>query len=492
MALTLKPTTFDPARVQDPEMIGLLSNVFEGLVAYDEHNRIVPQLAQSWKVENGGRTYVFKLRKGAKFQNGRPVTAADVKWSIERNSSKALASPTLGYLSDIVGVSEHNQGQRPDVPGVVVVDPGTVSITIDSPRAYFLGTLTYPVAAVEPKELVPATAELSDIKAVVGTGPFKLDSFQADQQIVLAANSDYYLGSPKLRAIQYQIIQDAATRLNKFRAGGIDYLTLERQDIPAVQSDPSLKKQLQFENRPMVYYLGLNPAQYAPFRDVHVRRAIALAIDRTRLDRDLLGGVPEARGLIPPGVIGYDAGYQGLAFDTAAARQELQKAGYADGKSLPPLTFTYREQTPDARIIAEAVGSDLTRNLGMKVDLRAEELKIFLNHRNANQLEFYFLSWTADYLDPQNFLSLLLTSGSPQNHDSFSNPQFDKLCDEGDKALDEARRASLYGQANDVAVQQVARIPLYYGREVDLVSPRLSGMKESLIGLLPFRWAEAK
>lgn len=484
-ALEIAPTTLDPGKVQDDLTTELLTNVFEGLVAYDEKNQIVGRLAESWKGSDGGKTWTFTLRKGSKFHNGRAVTADDVKWSFERACAPSLASPTAAnYLKDIVGVSDEIRGKTPGIAGIKVVDPQTVQFTLDKPRAYFLGKLTYPCAFVLAKE-ASGSGQINDVTAAVGTGPFKLAKYDADQQVELDAFSDYYLGAPKVARVLRPIIKDASTRLNLYRTGQLDTLSLSRNDVKSIAADPLLKDQLSYELRPSVYYVGIDANNYPPFKDLRIRRAVAMAIDRDRICNVLLEGMPEAHGFVPPGVIGYREGYAGLPYNPAEAKKLLSSAGYPGGKGLPPLQFVYRAQAPDSQHVSEGVAASLRQNLGMNVQLTSLDLSAFLDGRNKGRYQSYFLSWSADYLDPENFLSFLLTSDSPQNHDGYRNADFDRLCEIGDTTLDEAKRLKAYHDAEDILVQDVGRIPLYFLREVMLVSPRVKGLRNNLFGRLP-------
>lgn len=154
-SLYSSPQTFDPALCQSVPNSQMLQQIFEGLVQYDSHNRLVPCLAQSWEVSNGGKTYTFHLRSGVKFQNGQPLTAEDVAYSLSRALDPKLASPVAAeYLKDIVGSQEVLDGQSLRLSGVRVADPQTVAITIDKPAAYWINTLTYCVAWVVCKSAV--------------------------------------------------------------------------------------------------------------------------------------------------------------------------------------------------------------------------------------------------------------------------------------------------------------------------------------------------
>lgn len=484
-AINNAPTTFDPGMVQDIDTNDLIVNLYDGLVAYGDKNTIEPRIAESYASSDGGKTWTFKIRKGVKFHNGREVTADDVSWTLDRNCSKELASPTSrDYLSDIVGIEDRFSGKTNHIAGVHVLDPYTLKIELDQPRAYFIGKMTYPCAFPLCKEAV-GKGVIDKPDQIVGTGPFKLDSYLPDQQINLVANKAYYLGVPKVGRIERPIIKDAATRLNKFKAGDLDVLSLDRKDIPGVQQDPALKKLLIPQPRPAVYYIGLNEIQCASLRDRKVRRAIAMAIDRTRIARDLLGGMPEAHGLVSPGVTGFRDDYKGLPFDPAAAKAELASAGFPDGKGFPPIELAYRAQAGDSQIVSEAVQEQLKQNLGIAVNVRPMEWGALLQTRNHNKLDMYYLSWYADYLDPQNFLSFLFMSNAKLNHDGYKNLQFDAICRQADSITDESKRMALYNQAEDIAIQDAARVPIYFQVDAVLVNTRVKGLRSNLFGQLP-------
>ncbi len=471
--------------VQDVDTSDLITNIYEGLVAYGDKNTIEPRLAESYSSSDGGKTWIFKIRSGAKFQNGRQVTAEDFSWSLDRNCSKEISSPTAkDYLSDIVGVEDRLSGKTNHIAGVKVIDSSTLQIQLDKPRAYFIGKLTYPCAFALCKEAV-GSGIIDKPSQVVGAGPFKIDSYLPEQQVTLVPNLAYYMGKPKVGRIERPIIKDAATRLNKFKAGELDILTLDRKNIPGVVKDPVLKPLLQLQPRPAVYYLGLNENQCVALRNVHVRRAIAMAVDRTRISQDLLGNMPEARGLVSPGVMGYRGDYKGLPYDPAGAKAELALAGFPGGKGLPPIELAFREQTGDSQIVCEALQQSLKQTLGITVNIRTMEWGALLHARNVNKLDMYFLSWYADYLDPQNFLSFLFLSDAKLNHDAYKNSEFDALCHQADQIMDEAKRIEIYHKAEDILVQDAARVPIYYQVDPVLVSTRVKGLRTNLFGQLP-------
>ena len=485
--IVTNPTSLDPGIVQDGDTIDLVQQVYEGLVAWGTDNTPVANLAENWDISKDGKTYTFHIKKGVKFHNGRELEAGDFKFEMERACDPKFNSETAeNYLGDIVGVMDKLHGKAKEISGVQVVDKYTLAITIDKPRAYFLGKLTYPVAFAVPKEAVTAGKEIKSAAEMVGTGPYKAGAFTPNQLFVLEAFKDYHGGAPSIDRIERPVITDSATRLSKFKSGEIDLLMLERQDVKALQEDPKLKDQLHFYDRPAIWYIGMNLKEYPPFAKEKVRQAIEMAIDREKIVNVTLGGINTvANGILPPGVLGHrdDAGM--AKYDPAKAKQLLAEAGYPDGKGMPPLEMTFREQRPDIRVVAEDVAAQLNDNLGIKVTLKTMEWRSYLEKHNAKKQVFFHMRWAADYLDPQNFLSLLLSTTGNENKTYYSNPKVDELCAQADSEMNPETRIKLYQQAEDLVLKDAPWVPIYFQKDAELISPRVKGLRESLFGHLP-------
>ena len=491
--MNTNPTTLDPAIVQDIDTQGIIDNVFEGLVQWDANNTLQPLLADKWSLSPDGKTYTFHIRRGVKFHNGREVTPEDVQYSLERSCNPDLNSPTAAnYLGDIVGAKERFARKADHVAGIEH-DSENVTIHLDKPRPYFLGKLTYPCAFIVAKVGAGPGKEISKIEQMIGTGPFKADSFLPDQQLTLSAFNDYHGGRPKLERIEEIVMKDSQTRIDKFRAGEVEMAGVARQDALPLSKDVKLGNEVQFEARPAVAYVAMSKNGYPPFADARVRRAIAMAVDKRNIVEVLLGGSnPLAEGILPPGIAGHRDRPNGLPYDPKAAANLLAEAGYPGGKGLPALELVIRDQTPDTRIVAEAIASQIGANLGVKVTLKTMEWRSLLESRNHNKLGFFILSWYADYLDPQNFLSTLLTTSGSANHFGYSNPEVDKLCGEADSELDQTKRIVLYDKAEDMILNDAPWLPLYYVRDAELVSPKVTGLEQNLLGHMPYTKVEVK
>ena len=499
-ALTAEPTTLDPATVRDGVTIDLLQSLYEGLVGWNDKNQVAPLAAKELpKISADGKVYTFTLRDGAKFHNGRQITAEDVKYSLTRALDKRLASPVaMNYLDDIVGAKDLNDGKTAELAGVKVIDPKTVQITLVGPRAYFLGKLTYGTGYILPKEEVEkgdkneAGVYLITEKNAIGSGPFKLKEYRRQDRVILDANPDYWAGKPKLTSIERPIILDSKTARNLYDSGELDYITLEKGDYELDKDKPELKDQIKFWDRASTFYIGMNQTNYAPFKDKRVRQAIAHAIDKETIVKNVLAGVNQtAQGVVPKGLFSYDETFRGLSYDVNQSKKLLADAGFPDGKGLPPLVLYFREQQPDLRKTAEVVKEQLGA-IGVPVTLNEMEWGAYLRLNEQKKMDLFHMRWGADYLDPQNFLSILLTTKGTENYTGYSNPQYDALCARADAESDIAKRTELYREAEKIVVDDAPWVPLYYQKDLELMKPYVTGVRDMLLGHLPHLTTEVK
>ncbi len=487
-------TTFDPAMCQDVETSQVLQNAYEGLVQYSTANTIVPCLADKWSVSKDGLVYTFHLRPGALFQNGMPVTASDVQYTLTRALNPTLGSPVASqYLQDIAGAREVTNGKAAMLKGVTVVDPATVRIAITSPKAYWIDTLTYPTAWIvckaiaQKKPTTPLTSE--DAMAGAGSGAFHVTRWVKDQEVNMEPNAHYWGGAPAV-SLRERVVLDPGTRHSLFASGDVDLMRkLQIGDMSADQSDPHLKSSVKVWPRAGVYYLALNQNVYKPFRDVRVRQAFAYATDKEKLQKVVTGSTyPIAQDLLPPGIPGSDPNFAGLPLDVAKARTLLAAAGYANGRGLPPLDISGNEKEPLTQKTIDVLRQMYHDALGVAINEHQMEFGALISAEDRNNaLPSYFLGWYADYLDPQDFYSLLLASNSPENHTGYHNAQLDALCARADTEQNNTTRMALYRQAARIAADEVPRIPLYIGVDPELVSARVSGIDDCLMGHLPFK-----
>lgn len=494
VAMRTAPVTFDPAMCQDVETNQMLQQAYEGLVQYDKNNKIVPCLAETWDVSKDGLTYTFHLRPAA-FQNGMPVTADDVAFSLRRALDPKLSSPVAAqYLGDIVGALDVYSGKATELKGVRVVDPKTVAVTITQPKAYWLATLTYPTAWVVCQAIAKkaGTKPLTDADALAGagSGAFRVTRFARDQEVDMDANANYWGGAPKIAGQVERVVIDAGTRHQLFVRGDIDVMRgLQPGDTEADRKDAALKDSIKFWPRAGVYYLALNQNAYKPFDDPRIRAAFAYATDKQKLVSVVAQGVyPVAPDLLPRGIPGGDPAFKDLPYDPAKAKALLAQAGHPNGAGLPPLEIYCQEKDPTTAKTVDVLRQMYTQTLGVPVSIRQLEFGSLIAAENKNtEAPAFFLGWYADYLDPQDFYSLLLGSRSPENHTGYHDPRVDALCARADTERRPAVRAALYGQVARIVRDAPPRIPLYFAVDPELVSPRVHGLDDCLMGHLAFK-----
>jgi oligopeptide transport system substrate-binding protein len=479
--------TLDPAISSTLTSWAVIENIFEGLVAYDADGKVIPLLAEKWNVADGGRRYTFYLRRDAKFHNGRKLVAADVKYSLERALWPQTKSPTaVGYLSGIKGLQDVVAGKRRDLAGVRVVDDATVEISLDKPSGYFLGQLTTGVGCVVCREEIEKNGGRIDEHSAVGTGPFKLVQFQPGLQVILDANRSYYGRQAGVDRVESPIVLDMNTSHVRYETGEADMVGIFGSQYPQDKKDARLAKEIVVLPKAGNIYMVMHPRLLPAFKDQRVRQAFAEAINRdeaVRLAGE--GTLTRVDTFLAPGVPGYKAGIRRFRYDSAHARQLLASAGYPGGKGFPRLTLVYIEKNPIWSVLAHVIRDGLKENLGIEVDLQEREDVAFNTDTNKENIPFYLNSWTADYLDPQNFLSTLLRSGAPVSHTGYNSPEFDALCDKADIETDWDKRVVLYTRADEVAMRDVAVLPLATRVSTTLVKPYVHGFAASPLGALP-------
>ena len=472
-----EPPTLDPALTGDASSAEYVVEIFSGLVMLDKNLKVAPDIAESWKVSDDGKTYMFTLRKDARFHDGRPVTAQDFKYSIERTANPALASHTAEtYIGDIVGVKEKLNRKAQAVDGVKVIDDYTVEIKIDAPKAYFLAKLTFPTAYIVDKNNVERGGRTWTDKPN-GTGPYKLKEYVRGQRIILEKNDGFYLDpKPQITTVEYII--GGGSFMTMYENNDLDIVGVGISDIERV-SDPAspLNKELFIGPRLSTGFVVFNTRK-PPFDDPKVRAAFALAIDRQKLVDVVYRKIPSvATTILPPGMPGYKELDSKAAYDPVKAKQLLAESKYA-GK-LPEVTWTTTGGGGSAGPGIQTMTAMLKENLGVTVSIQQTDWATFigqLNDPTKNPYQLFDIGWIADYADPENFLAILFRTGSTQNWAAYSNPDADKLLDQAGIERDTAKRFELYNQVEKMILADYPVLPLTFERDHWLTKPYVKDM----------------
>ena len=375
------PLTLDPACTSDVSSAEYIMEIFSGLVTFDRDLKLVPDIAEKWEVSDDGTVYTFHIRRGVKFHDGsRQVTAEDFKFSMERSLDPDTLS-TVGkvYLDDIVGANEFAAGDTDRVSGIEVVDEYTLRLTIDAAKGYFLAKLTYPTAFVVDRREVGDSSCFSNTEWTRnpnGTGPFVLAEWQLAQRIVLTPNADYYL-EPKPSLARVTYVLAGGSPLVMYENDEIDITGVGINDIERIR-DSSEPLNAEFTESPSLdtYYIGFNMGE-PPFDDPDVRRAFAMAIDKQVLSEVVLKElVVPAKGVLPPGMPGFNDDLEGIPFDPDGARELLNDAGGPG--SLGDISLLSSGRGASVGPIIEAIVAMWEENLGVTVEVDQEEFGLFL------------------------------------------------------------------------------------------------------------------
>ena len=487
--LTGEPPTLDPYNAVDSASAPIVFLMYNTLVSLDSSGRLLPQAAKSWDISPSGLIYTFHLRDDMYFHSGRKVTAADWKWSFERMGSPSLKTAVGTFV--VTGIQGYDafQNGAPGIAGIVAQDPATLQITLNPlHRGGFLNRLAYYAAVVVDKDVIQRGGTGWFTTQDAGTGPFAFKEWAHNDHVLLTSFPKYYAGAPKIAGVSVPIVTESQTQLSEYLAGQLDFVPVPLGDYQRIAADPTLSKQLLVYPRAQVLFLGLNPRVYAPFKDVRVRRAFAMAIDKVKISKTVFFGFfTPANSIVPPGIPGFYAGYKGLPYDPAGAKKLLDEAGMT-GK-LPPFQIAMNPFGPVSQMMAEPVAAMLKQTLGVDAQLQKTEFSNFIANENKRTVYQSFMTgWSADYLDYSDYLDVLLYSTSPINRQSYESADFDKLVDQANAAPNDAQRLAIYHKAEALAVEDAPMVPMLFSQFAYLKKPYVQGLQTTpaVNGWLPF------
>jgi peptide/nickel transport system substrate-binding protein/oligopeptide transport system substrate-binding protein len=459
-------------------------------VEFDQTLTIQPALAQYWKASRDGLTWTFTLRRGVRFHHGREVTADDVVFSLTRLLDPRVKSAAADLFANIQGAQEFRDGRASSVRGLTAVDPSTVRVVLDEAQVPLVSMLAVGHAKIVPRDVVTQKGDAFGA-APVGTGPFRFAHWERGKEIVLSANPAYFDGAPRLDRIVYRIFAGEATAAmyEEYRRGNLEDSPLPMEDYQnALRTARGTHVK-----RPMfsVRFIGIN-TRIKPLADVRVRQALIYAIDREAVIQEATRGrFVLARGILPPGTLGYNPRLNGYAYDPARARELLAQAGYPGGRGLPPLAIwssvkLAHEHEQIVRYL-EAVG--IHAEFKYQTDWPQ-----FSRLLAEGQLPLFQYAWFADVPDPDNFLFKLFHSRSPRNYTGYANRQLDELLQRARIDASDERRVEFYRRAEQLIVDDAVVIPFFHYTYERVFQPNVRSVQVSGLGdpYIPFRkiWLE--
>ncbi len=472
------PVSWDPAAIGDAGSASLLAQVYESLTALDAQNRVQPALAKSWTIANGGTSITFQLRPDVAFSDGTPITADDVRRSWLHVLDPSRPSPLADLLADVVGASDYASG-RGSADGVGIDASGdSITVHFRRPAAYFISTVSSPTLAIVPP--LPDDAEGPVLpQALVGSGAY-VPTSESGSAIQLTANPHYWAGPPPIQDITVATSFDGNSPVDAFQAHSVDYTPISRDDASWIRYDGSLGPQLRQTEDLSVLYYGFTTTT-PPFDNADVRRAFAEAVDWDRIVTLDDPTATPATSLIPAGIEGRGTTDYSPPYDIAGAKAALAKAGYPNASGFPQVTLVSQGGG-----FEEAVADELQQNLGVKVSIEVMSFDGYADRLSSGDPTIWTIDWVADYPQPEDFLGLLLGSGSRSNVGGWSDPAFDAALDRAASTADPAAQQRAYGDAQAIVADQVPVVPVEYGEDWALSRDGLLGAQENGEGFVRF------
>ncbi len=453
--------TLDPAAGYDTLSWTFEQAIFDTLLRYGDDNiKLEPGLAIAWEASPDAKTFTFHMRRDARFSSGRAVTSDDFRYGIERVLDPATRSKEMEYYRGLLGSADFIAHRAAHVAGIETPDPWTIVFRLSAPDPIFAHKLAMPFASAVPREVAEKWGD-DFSRHVVGSGAFMLKEWASGQRLVLVRNPYYFIkGLPRLDAIVESVGVNEALQWLRFETGDLDVVTqIPPAEFPYVMKTPRLRALTLHKTTVTTFYLGMN-CQMWPFTDERVRRAMSYAIDRRKLVAVINGRGTPAHCVLPPDLPGYNADLKGYDFDPERARSLLAEAHLGAGFGFE----LWMRADTTVLMLGQSIQQDLAL-AGIRAELKPVAWGPFLEAiRQPHTAQAFMYGWEADFPDPENFLSALLSRSQwGSNNDSFYfNPGFEALIQQAAAQTDFKHRYELYDRAERMIIDDAPWVFLYY------------------------------
>lgn len=490
----------DPAGMIADTYLAYSVTALDELLTYNADGEIEYRAAESYEVNDDQTEWTFHLRKGAKWSDGTPVTSADFRNTIERSLDPESGNGYSNYLFPIENAEAIYNGEADmSTLGLETPDDDTIIFHLSTPCVYFLDLLRLPVYTPSCAAYADAVGSGWDTnpETSVSNGPFYLAEYVPQQYFVLKKNPNYWnANAVSLDQITYKFFDSKQSMAAAYETGEVDVAPAL---LGTVMDEYEGKDDLVVTDAIATRYIYMNLDKVEVFRDVRVREALNLGINREELCQMVGSDVEPTVNFIAKYMTDKSTGEYFVSGAEAPfeenlerARELLAEAGYPNGEGFPVLTYNYPTLEMDMDT-AQALQQQLKENLGITLELNAQELQVNYSERRAGNFELCRMNWTADFADPNTYLSMLL-SNSTYNCSGIQDETYDKMVAESDVETDPVKRSEMMHEAEQYAIsEQFYIIPLYSMHSVNLIRPNIKGISQiSATGALEIRGASVE
>ena len=482
--------SLDTAKSMNGTSSHVMQNIFEGLYVLDEKDNPVPGVAKSFEKSTDGKTYIFHLRKDAKWSNGDAVTANDFVYSWQRTVNTQISSQYAYMLFYIKNAEAINKGALAvDQLGVKAIDDVTLEAQLETPIPYFLNLLTLPIYLPQHKSFVEEKGSKYGLEPedMIYNGPFVLSEWKHEQGFKLKRNDTYWdKNNVKLEEINFHIVKDTATAVNLYETGSIDRTPINSSFVDKYKG----KSDFHTTKDSAIAMLRFNQKNSA-LANTKLRQSISMALNKEAVVNHFLNnGATAAQGLIPEG---YKNEKDGKDFrkengNLAVYNVEKAKNLWEDAKKelgVEQITLEFLTYEQDqAKQTAEYIKGELEKNLqGLTIKIKPQPFKQKLQLEQTGQYDISMVVWGPDYKDPISYLELF-TTDNPNNKMNYSNQHYDELINsaKNDLVLEEQKRWKAMQEAEKILLEDAAVAPLYHTGSAYLQKEYVKGIEKHQFG----------
>jgi oligopeptide transport system substrate-binding protein len=476
MRLPTEPPSLDWNLATDNVSKEVIISIQSGLLTHDENTQVIPDLAESFEVSKDGKTYKFKIRSNAKWSDGQDLTAQHFVDSWERVLNPKTASEYAYFLFDVAGAEDYQSGKITDFSqvGVKAQDTKTLVVQLRGAATYWVHIPTFWITFPIRKDLIEKYGDRwTEAQNMVSAGTYVLKEWHRDSKIILGLNPHYYAPMPEtIPEVEFRVVKDDSVAVSLFDTGDLDIV----RNLPPTQLR-SLAQRPEFHASEYLRltYFGFN-VKDPSVANPKIRKALALAIDKTEIEKLLFPLAKASNAWIPLSLKGADPS-AGIESDPEAAKKL-----WSEIKDAPKTLEVCFDQNETYKLVAENLQNQWSRVLGVEVKLSSQEWKVYLKQVSTKAPAVFRMGWGADYPDPDTFMGLFKCN-SGNNNTGFCNAIFDKNVIQASQINESPERTQLYTEAQRQLLEEdVAIIPLFQEQSLHLVSQRVKGFRVNLIG----------